>query len=228
MNQLTNVLMLLLMGLPTMGFAQIGIRAGSGIGVGWMIYHNGLSTDGLNQSLGYDRTYVSLLFPVEAEILWKSGRLELGAGAMRTIMYDDFMIGTTDRRGDKNRYRVAPADQNLLYEGVWLSGAWILNPTNRIHISPGLRIGTFRSNTIHPAWNLLGTAWLFTPKVDVSWELFDNFSCWISPQYIHLWRNDGVGSRVDENLHLHAIDIRAGFLFWLGDADAQARKTTSY
>lgn len=215
MNPLTRLLILLILTIPASGFAQLGIRAGSGVGVGWMIYHNGLSTDGLSQSMGYDRTYVSLLFPIEAEVIWKSGRLQLGAGAMRTIMYDDDMIGSTDRRGDKKRYKVAPAGKNLLYEGAWISAAWTLNPTNHILISPGVRIGTFRSNTIHPSWNLLGTAWLFTPKVDVSWELFDRFSLWISPQYIHLWRNDGEGSRVDENLHLHAIDIRAGFLIWL-------------
>lgn len=215
MNPITRLLLVLLLIVPSAGIAQIGLRGGSGIGVGWMIYHNGLSTDGLNQSMGYDRTYVSLLFPVEAEIVWKSDRLQLGMGAMRTVMYDDVMIGTTDRRGDRNRYRVAPAGENLLYEGAWISGSWTLNPTNRILISPGARIGTFRSNTTHPSWNLLGASWLFTPNVDVSWELFHNCCLWVSPQYVHLWRNDGEGSRVSENLHLHAIDIRAGFLFWL-------------
>lgn len=215
MNPLTRLLVLLTLAIPIAGFTQIGIRAGSGIGVGWMIYHNGLSTDGTNQSLGYDRTYVSLLAPIEAEIIWKSGRLQIGAGAMRTVMYDDLMIGSTDRRGDKNRYKVAPIGKNLLYEGAWISGSWTLNPTNNILISPGIRIGTYSSNTIHPAWNLLGPAWLFTPKVDVSWELFDKFSLWVSPQYIHLWRNEGEDSRVNENLHLYSIDIRAGFLIWL-------------
>lgn len=217
MNPLTRLVLVFLMALPTAGFSQIGLRAGSGIGVGWMIYHQGLSTDGSNQSLGYDRTYVSMLFPVEAEVIWKSGKLQIGAGAMRTVMYDDLMIGTTDRRGDKNKYKVAPPGKNLLYQGAWVSGSWTLNPTNHIHISPGLRIGTFDSNTTHAAWNLLGPSWLFTPKVDVSWQLFHNLSMWVSPQYVHLWRNDGEASRVEENLHLYSIDIRAGFLVWLGE-----------
>lgn len=215
MNRIHSIVILAFLTWPSLSVAQIGIKAGSGIGIGWMIYHNGISTDGTNQSLGYDRTYVSVLFPLEAEILWKADRLQIGIGAMRTIMYDDVMIGSTDRRGDKNRYRVAPDGENLLYEGIWLSGSWTLNPTHHIQVSPGLRLGTFRSNTIHPAWNLLGPSWLVTPKVDITWRLYQNLSAWISPQYIHLWRNDGEGSRVDENLHLHAIDIRAGFLFWL-------------
>lgn len=215
MSPLRSLLLISLWMLPVLLPAQVGIKGGSGIGVGWMLYHNGLSTDGSNQSLGYDRTYVSLLFPVEGEVIWQSNRLQLGIGAMRSVMYDDNMIGSSDRRGDRNRYQVAPEGKNLLYEGLWLAGSWVLNPRHRIQLSPGIRIGTFRSNTIHPAWDTLGPSFLVTPKVDITWPLFRNLSAWISPQYIHLWRNDGPTSRVQENLHLHAIDIRAGFLLWL-------------
>lgn len=199
------------------GLAQdrLSLQAGTGIGVGWMIYHNGLSEDPDQVPLGYDRTYVALRIPAELELTWHLNRLSLGLGIHRSIMYDQIMIGSSDRRGNRNRYRITPGDEQLIFEGIWMSAAWTVNPFHKVTVSPGFRAGMFRSNTIHPAWEILGHPWIFTPMVDISWRIAKRMDWWFSAQYVHLWKNDSPESAPLEALHHHSIDIRTGIRFWM-------------
>ena len=215
MNSLSKILLLFAF-LPLALPAQVAIQVGGGTAVGWMIYHNGLSDDPEPQSLGYDRTYVSLLLPIEGEVSWTNGNLRLGLGISHTIMYDETMIGSTDRRGNRNRYRVSPPDKTLLFDAAWLSGSWQLPHEGKLALRPALRIGTFRSNITHPAWPTLGPRWLLVPGIDISYPLSQRLDLWVCPQYFHLWRNDSNLSRSKESLHLYSLDVRLGLRLWLG------------
>ncbi len=205
-----NFLLLVALLVASPLLAQPGLQVGSGTGVGWMIYHRGLSQEPQPVSMGYDRTYVSLLIPIEVEAFWNLERLRIGMGLFRTLMFDKTMIATTDRRGDRERYRIAPSNDNLLFQGLTTYVSWLVNPGHRMALRPSIRLGTFRSNTIHPAWNILDRPLAFSPGADISWALNEWLYLWVCPQYVHLWKHDSPVSRKEERLDLYSIDIRAG------------------
>ncbi len=206
--------LLLLCGLAGGGLlAQPGIQLGGGPAVGWMLYRQGMNPADPASAFRYDRTYVSLLVPVEGELFWQINRLGLGLGYAHTLMFDEIMIAGDDRRGARNRYRVAPEGEKLRFDAVWFSASWHLKHRRKVELRPGIRLGTFRSNTIHPAWNRLGMPWMFAPGLDLSWTLAPGLSLWVKPQYVHLWRSDSPNSLTQEQIHTHSLDIRFGIRY---------------
>ena len=84
---------------------DLGINGG--LEAGWWIYNKGFNDTLHSSHLGYDRTHLAFVIPVEVCFSIKKEKwlLDFGVGTVR--IGDNVMIGSEDQRGGRTRYGIS-------------------------------------------------------------------------------------------------------------------------
>lgn len=102
------LIFLIAFGSPATLQAQQGISLGMEgmFGTGWWVHHLGQQT-GTSSSSGYDRSHLSLFLQTRAQLGWQSPNWSVLIGPELGFYDDNQLVGSADRRGNRNRITVS-------------------------------------------------------------------------------------------------------------------------
>ncbi|GAB4413049.1 MAG: hypothetical protein OHK0039_19570 [Bacteroidia bacterium] len=147
-----NKLLLLCLLLATRpAAAQVWTRLSTGAEVGWWVYDLGLTDTLPAAHRGYDRTRLSLVWPLSLAGGYWRGQWYLGGEVAFRLLDDYLMVGGDNRRGAQNRYRIAAPGRDRI--PIWQAGVelvWEGIQTPRVALGPALSLGTFWPIHAHP------------------------------------------------------------------------------
>jgi hypothetical protein len=120
----------------------------SGFETGWWVYNKGSTDDQVANNLGWDRTRHSIFLPAELSVFYKFDRYKVGGGVNYSMFFVYQMVSSQDTYANPKIYHVA--DNSVKFLKVNFLLEFDLIQKIRYIMSPLVKFGFFRIDTIHP------------------------------------------------------------------------------
>jgi hypothetical protein len=191
---------------------NIGIYAGSGLSAGWWLYQHGYSEAG---ETGWDRTHLSMLFPVGGRLEWQFPMWSVGVGFQYQLLNDDIMIAGEDRRQNRSRYFVGEKNKAIPITQYYAQFSWRLFQSEKIRVSPLIRAGTFSIRTLHPRENDFGFKGYLDWGISHQITLLPKLDLDITPTYTTMVIVQKNPINPQEQHRIYGLGVHIGLTGWI-------------
>ncbi len=181
MKSITFLILLL----PALAFGQMQnkrlvLEYSTGLATGWWVYNKGTSDSGRFNTFGIDRTNNSVFLPSEFNVLYRVKKIKFGAGLNYSFFFVSRMRGFED--SDNLFFRYEISDGSVRLKKFSLQTEFDVIRKGRYTLSPNVRFGIFKLNTLHPEKDNFGrqTFWEFGITNEVG---FSRFGFVLRPKY---------------------------------------------
>ncbi|MEM9024869.1 MAG: hypothetical protein AAGB22_14065 [Bacteroidota bacterium] len=191
---------------------RFGIAVGTGIEVAWWVYDRGSNVEGVANTLGWDRTQQSPIFPVElnAHYRWKRLTFEVGGG-FRAFL-EDRMRRADDAVGNFSRYAISNGAVTFRYAHAGIGLALIQR--QRFDWGPAIKVGTFNISSTHPEEGNFGSRYFWELGVDHTIR-FGRFDWTFRPNY-QVWTiRPEERQNNNENHRIYSLGLDTRLRFWI-------------
>jgi hypothetical protein len=204
--------------LPGLSIAQSHLKFGlgikSGLEAGWWIYNKGFNDTLPGSHMGYDRTHLSFVIPVELTFALRTSDLIFNFGAGSVRIGDNVMIGSEDRRRGRTRYDVAAGEAvNTLHAFVQGGPALLKKP--KYTFFPTLALGMFSIETTHPDKAQFKKQWFWKISLENYISPTENLDLTASLAYTNMKISTTNDAPKGAEHDIYSIGVNVGAILWL-------------
>ena len=192
---------------------SIGVSATSGAAAGWWIYNKGVSnTVDPGIHLGYDRSHLSMILPVDFSVVLRKNNWRFGIVAGGTWLYEDRMIGSESSDNFGQRYDIA--EKAVKFKKLGFVAAYHLIDKKRFSFSPQLTLGSFNIEALHPDKDNFGFKYFFKVEMESSITIVNSLEFLVLPFYEEMAILPKTETNAGMNHRVYSFGIVGGLRYW--------------
>ena len=203
--------------IPSLTFCQtksnrLVLEYSTGVATGWWVYNKGTTDPGLFNTLGIDRTNHAVFFPIDFNVLYKFKKIKLGAGVNYSLFFASRMRSFEDSDNLFSRYKIS--DGTVKFKKLSLQTEFDFIEKGTYTLSPNVRFGIFKLDTIHPEKANFGrqTFWEFGISNEIR---FSRFGLVLRPKYNASTIQPEAANNKNEKHNLYNFGLDLGIRYWI-------------